>query len=229
MKELAEDYDEPVLKWRAKCECTSAKPKPVIPASANTDTESSSDEVPESEVLICTHSQDESLESTRHGDVTLPSTPHGEVTHASPRSELVSCSDGSHKAAEESLTPLAPNYILVGDNWDKNIRPRHMTIEHQTSSLHLFHAYAVQDRVDCTSLSDTDPTADLEDLSPLSFLPSVEDCMKLRNDYITLVGCTVVDKLPAFKPFAHCVEKHIPHPYTAQMKEKSVVVRHILL
>ena len=236
MKELAENYDDPVLKWRAKCECASAKPKSAIPASANADTEGSSDEVSESEVLICTQSQSESLRSTPQGDVTLLSTlhgdvtlPHGDMTHVSPRSGLDS---HSHQAAEGSavttppLTSLAPNYILVGDNWDKNVRPRHMTMEHQTSSLHLFHAYAVLDRVDCTSLPDTAPTANLEELSPLSFLPSVEDCTQLRDDYITLVARTVVEKLPAFKPFASCVEKHIPHQYTSQMKEESVVVRH---
>ena len=209
VKELAENHDEVVLKWKAKCEGVSATTRDS--ASVSSDEESENEEV-----LIYTQSQAE----------TLPSTPHGDRSPPSPPSPL-SMPEHSHQSVPSpAVTPVAPSYILVGDNWDKNIRPRHMTMEHQTTSLHLFHAYAALDRVDCTGLSDDAPTADLKNMSPLSFMPSVEDCMKLRDDYITLVARIVVEKLPAFEPFADCVDKNIPHPYTAQMKEKSVVVRY---
>ena len=33
-------------------------------------------------------------------------------------------------------------FIITGDNLDKNIKPRFMTVDHQTQSLHCFHAFA---------------------------------------------------------------------------------------
>ena len=84
-----------------------------------------SDEESETEeVLICTQSQDE----------TQPSTPHGDRSPPSPPSPL-SIPEHSHQAVPTpAVTPVAPSYILVGDNWDKNIRPRRMTMDHQTTS-----------------------------------------------------------------------------------------------
>lgn len=49
------------------------------------------------------------------------------------------------------------SFIVVGDNWDKTINPRFMTMEHQRQSLHYFHAYAAQDRIDFSSLSTDTP------------------------------------------------------------------------
>ena len=45
------------------------------------------------------------------------------------------------------LNPSLMTYQIVGDNIDKNVKPKTMTSEHQTRSLHYFHAYAVRDRI----------------------------------------------------------------------------------
>ena len=50
---------------------------------------------------------------------------------------------------------------MVGDNIDKNIRPRDMRTDHQGRSLHYFHTYAVQDRVDLSNVSDVQMSPDL--------------------------------------------------------------------
>jgi hypothetical protein len=42
-------------------------------------------------------------------------------------------------------------FKVVGDNIDKNVRPRHMRLDKGTQSLHYFNAYAIMDRVDCSS------------------------------------------------------------------------------
>ena len=39
-----------------------------------------------------------------------------------------------------------PDYIVVGDNIDKNVTPRDMTVGNQVKSLHYFHSYAVKDQ-----------------------------------------------------------------------------------
>ncbi len=39
------------------------------------------------------------------------------------------------------------SYFIVGDNFDKNIRPREMRVDNQMKSLHYFNSYAGLDRV----------------------------------------------------------------------------------
>ena len=53
------------------------------------------------------------------------------------------------------------SYIIVGDNLDKSIKPRHMTFDHQTQSIHYFHYYAVQDRINISHLSNDRPVSKL--------------------------------------------------------------------
>ena len=59
--------------------------------------------------------------------------------------------------------------VIVGDNIDKNFRLSYQRQDRQTKSLHYFHAYAVKNRVDVSSLSDTRPTAVI---TPENFLPT---------------------------------------------------------
>ncbi len=47
-----------------------------------------------------------------------------------------------------------PSFKLVGDNIDKEVKPRDMRSDHQTKSLHYFHSYAVLDRIDLSGVSD---------------------------------------------------------------------------
>ena len=53
------------------------------------------------------------------------------------------------------------DYIIVGDNIDKTVSPRHMTIDKQHQSLHNFHAYAVMDRTDFRGAANDEPIADV--------------------------------------------------------------------
>lgn len=63
------------------------------------------------------------------------------------------------------------------------------------------------------------------DLDFTTFLPNLEDCNAMRNSYATLLGRELVNNLAYFgKHFSNCVPSHIPHQYSTQMKEKSVVV-----
>lgn len=62
-------------------------------------------------------------------------------------------------------------YRLVGDNVDENVKPRHMTCEHQTNSLHYFHTYAVKDMIDLSHFSDDPPNLDTESVQLDNLLP----------------------------------------------------------
>eukprot|EP00731_Ephydatia_muelleri_P021282 Em0013g1009a len=53
-------------------------------------------------------------------------------------------------------------FRLVGDNVDKNVKPRDMHLNSQTTSLHYFHMYAVKDRI-CFRHISTDTTEIVQD------------------------------------------------------------------
>lgn len=115
-------------------------------------------------------------------------------------------------------------YILVGDNVDKTIRPRHMTMDKQTQSIHYFQFYGVQDRINFRHLQNEGPIGSVSDLPMSAFLPDLHDCSVLRDNYATLMARELIKKLPYFKIFEDCVPMHIPHEYSEQMCKKSVLV-----
>ena len=71
-------------------------------------------------------------------------------------------------SADVTPDPDLCTYTIVGDNVDKNIKPRDMRIDKQVTSMHAFHMYATKDRVDASTLPDDKPVQDLE---PFPFQP----------------------------------------------------------
>lgn len=80
-------------------------------------------------------------------------------------------------------------YKIVGDNLDKNIRPRFQTMERQTQSMHYFHCYAVVDRIPTMHLTDA-PPAPLTDLRvDISRITPSEIChCRMKVAFATLVS-----------------------------------------
>ena len=76
-------------------------------------------------------------------------------------------------------------FAIVGDNIDKNVRPSFQREDSKTQSLHYFHSYAVKNRVDISSLSDT-PSSSM--ISPDKILPSAMDFQALIKDFQVLVS-----------------------------------------
>ena len=66
-------------------------------------------------------------------------------------------------------------YKLVGDNIDKNVRPRDMQSDHQTRSLHYFHTYAVCDRVDISHFSNETSILNVGTIQLDNLLPTNHD------------------------------------------------------
>ena len=112
-------------------------------------------------------------------------------------------------------------YKLVGDNIDKDVKPRQMRCDYQTRSLHYFHTFAVKDRVDISSLSDKPPQIPADvDLTKL--LPDKADDTCLQNNFVVLMARVVCKYVPFF--YRCTVERHIEHEYSHEMSAKSVVV-----
>lgn len=112
---------------------------------------------------------------------------------------------------------------IVFDNIDKTCKPRHMTLESQTTSLHYVQAIAVKDRIDYSFLSDT---SDPERESNLyGILPDADDYDSLKKRFIVHVSRIIVAHLRFFKAdFKGLVPAHIPHRYSSIMSMKSEVV-----
>lgn len=115
-------------------------------------------------------------------------------------------------------------YVIVADNIDKTVNPRHMTVDRQRQSLHYMHMYAVLDRVCGGSLEAHIRCGDVMSLSAAAFLPTSQDSKQLCANYATLLARVVVDKLPFFSMFKDCVVAHIPHLHSEKMQQKSSVV-----
>ena len=101
---------------------------------------------------------------------------------------------------------------LVFDNIDKTIKPRHMTLESQTTSLNYVQAIAIKDRIDYSFLSDKiDPE---RESNLYDILPNGDDYDSLKKRFIIHVSRTIVAYLPFFKVDSKgLVPAHIPHRY----------------
>lgn len=141
------------------------------------------------------------------------------------------CHCHSHYADNVPLA-LALSYQIIGDNVDVHQIASHLTMAVMGKDHHWFSLYAVKNRVHGEHLSNDQSAADVSTLPLTTWLPSVTDCIHLREEFIVLVSRVLTDKLPAFKVFAEAVEVHISHQYQDQMAEKSEIVSilfHVLL
>lgn len=123
----------------------------------------------------------------------------------------------------ETMTDLSEifTYKLVGDNIDKDVKPRQMRCDYQTRSLHYFHTFAVKDRVDISSLSDK-PLQIPADVDLTKLLPNKADDTCLQKNFAVLMARVVCKYVPFFSRYT--VERHIEHKYSREMSAKSVVV-----
>lgn len=125
----------------------------------------------------------------------------------------------------ELCEPELPTYRLVGDNLDKNVRPRDMRVDHQTRSMHCFHTYGVRDRVDISSLSSETRLPDDVDLIQLdNLLPSSGDDRELLQNFGVFVARTLMKYVPFFEKFGKALERHIVHEFSEEMAKRSEVV-----
>ena len=127
---------------------------------------------------------------------------------------------------DENLT--WDGFRVIGDNLDKNVRPRFRRIDRGTQSLHFFHVYAAKDRVNLSNVTDS-PSSFLNtpvaELPVQSLLPTSSDNQSLFSDFSVLVSRVLVSKLQYFSTtFGDIVVKHIQHEFSKEMAEKSETV-----
>ena len=128
----------------------------------------------------------------------------------------------SHHPVSHQLS--ISTFKLVGDNIDKNVKPRDMRAEHQTQSLHYFHSFAVKDRIDFSSLPNTISLISPAEVEFNVFLPSATDQLEFDNNLCVLISRVVTQYMLFFRECSGKVKQHIEHPYSKEMAQQSTVV-----
>ena len=114
------------------------------------------------------------------------------------------------------------SYQIIGDNVDLKSKPTHFSLSSAAvKEHHWFTLYAVKNRVHGEQLANDKPTANISTLPLTTWLPSVNDCVLLRDELIVLVSRVLVAKMKVFHAFSDVVQDHIPHQYSKEMSEKS--------
>ena len=134
------------------------------------------------------------------------------------------CSSNSSFSYESPSEIIPFTYKLVGDNIDKNVRPRQMRSDVQNRSLHYFHSYAVRDRVYMSQFSNDIEVRDTASINLQEVLPTCKDEEILRKNFAILVGRTLVKYIPCLAQHGNELGKHIPHEFSKEMSQKSEVV-----
>lgn len=99
--------------------------------------------------------------------------------------------------------------------------------KYHNKSLHYFHSFAVANRIDLSEFSDVKPSTCMNTPSKraVQLLPTKEDDIVLRSNFINLVSRVLVENIPFFKAtFDGVVTQHIQHKYSSEMAMKSHVV-----
>lgn len=115
-------------------------------------------------------------------------------------------------------------FKLVGDNVDKNVKPRNMHSDRQTQSLHFFNVYAVADRIDLSHKSNNVALVDYDEVDLSKLLPTADDEKAIHMNFCTLISRLLVKYMTHLQPFASSVKDHIQHAYSMEMSQLSTVV-----
>ena len=112
----------------------------------------------------------------------------------------ISTSEGLPTAVSPD-NPARPWYgfKLVGDNIDKNVRPRHQTLQRQTQSFHYFNSYAIKDQLDLSVMSDNPSAQHVEAIVVNTILPSAEDHEEILKNFAIIAGRIIVKYISAFE------------------------------
>ncbi len=86
-------------------------------------------------------------------------------------------------------TVVPKSFRICGDNIDKTARPRFLRSDRKNESLHYFHSYAVQNRVNVSSLSDLmKPNTSTPENIAQAIFPSKNDDKCLRQNIAVLIS-----------------------------------------
>ena len=143
-------------------------------------------------------------------------------------STSVHADSGTGSATNNNSSNQWFGYVVIGDNVDKKVKPRHMRSDNQSTDLHYFHLYAAKDRIDLSGASEEPPSLN-PDAVLSELLPTDEDIEEIKSNFGVLIARQLIQYFPYFeKHFSDVVIQHISHAHEAEMKEASEVVSVIM-
>ena len=103
------------------------------------------------------------------------------------------------KGMELECSRQSFSFKIVGDNVDKNVTPRYNRVGHRVTSLHYYHSFAIQDRINVNSLASVNVPSCLPHPSTRAslLLPSITDDNELSNNIKILISRILIKTLPS--------------------------------
>jgi L1 cell adhesion molecule like protein len=174
--------------------------------------------------IHCNAENDDVCQSSNASTFSLRPPSFSDITEID-QSIDICCAEDEELSTNESTWN---GFKLVGDNLDKNVRPRYRRVDHPTESLHFFQYYAVRDRVNLMDVPDL-PNPSLHkhssDIDLNVILPSTADHQVIFRNFGILVSRILVQDLSFFSmTFDGCETKHIDHCFSKEMAGKSDTV-----
>ena len=123
-----------------------------------------------------------------------------------------------------TVLSVLPTFKIVGDNIDKEIKPRNMRSDYQARSLHYFHLYALRDRVNLDNCEDQPSAPVMSNIDLDLLFPCESDERTLRKNMGIIVARILKKHIPFFAKYGKGIERHIRHTFTEEMSKKSAVV-----
>ena len=137
--------------------------------------------------------------------------------------------EDSSNGVGDVVCSLSTGYKFPFDNFDIYQKVRDMTEDHQNKDIHWVNHNAVKNRVSGDHLPDDIPTCDLVELSNDKLLPNSMDHVIQMTNYVELVERILTEEIPCLHFCKDVVRKHIPHPHSKEMAEKTEKVRSSLI
>ncbi|VDI74704.1 Hypothetical predicted protein [Mytilus galloprovincialis] len=110
---------------------------------------------------------------------------------------------------------------IIGDNIDLNRSPSQMSIDRRRKSWHWFLLVGLQKRVLNPTLDDTAPISDITSVDNSTFIPNLNDCSKLVQNFMFRIMNVLVKYVGCLKKYKGCLPKFIPHPHLNELSGKS--------
>ena len=104
-----------------------------------------------------------------------------------------------------------PGFDISFEDLDIQLQRKNMLMESQNRDYHRVGAH----------LKSKGPQANLEEVSNLKFLPTLDDQQRQRSNYIILTSRILVNYFDVLAPLKDACILHIPHKYTNEMAQKS--------
>ena len=143
-----------------------------------------------------------------------------EEAHQNNEKEKELAKEGGEMVEVYSRSRTDKGYTLVMDNVDMVVHARHPTRDNYGKDYHMVQMMAYQNRVTAFHLSNAPPTRSVDSVDSLEFLPTAQENLILRRDWMILAARMISQHIPALKQMMNVFPPEITHEHMAEMSKK---------